>query len=363
MKVIQCNLENYRNIESAHLRFDGASSFLLGMNAQGKSNLLEAVGLLQAVRSFRTHESKSLIRYEQAESRIFYQVEDEDGEVDEILLSLKKNGENSIWINGEKCAGLGSFLGRYPVQVLASDDIQILRGAPSLRRRLLDLHLATTDKDYYQLLRDYHRALAQRNKLLKKQSDPQLLRAYDAPLARTAAALVQIRKTATRRLSETFFSLYHSISGEEEEPGWSYNSQLLNMTEDEIREKWADGRERDRLLGSTQFGPHRDDWLFSLKGSKAQNHASEGQQRNIVLAMKLSLYHDLTNILQRKPVLLTDDVLGELDDCRRMTFWDILPKEAQVIATGTRPLENKGNRPWKIFRVAMGEFVQEDSRL
>jgi DNA replication and repair protein RecF len=169
MQVTRIRLQNYRNIPFVDLSFAGLTQFFVGNNAQGKTNLLEAAGLLSALRSFRTQELSTLLFQGQAESKLIFDLEDERFGNTEVCVTLKRKGKE-VTVDGEKVNRFRDFIGRFPVVVLSSQDIQLLRGSPGIRRQWLDLVLSSGSPAYYDILREYHKLLQERNALLKIQS-------------------------------------------------------------------------------------------------------------------------------------------------------------------------------------------------
>lgn len=361
MKIRLCNLENFRNIEAGSLTFESNRVFLHGLNGQGKSNLLEALGLLHAVRSFRTADLRPLVRHESSLARVYYEAESQSGRRENILIEIKRAAGREVRINGEKCPTLGDFLARFPCLVLAADDISIVRGPPSLRRRLMDLHFSSSQPGYYEALRQYYRGLAARNRLLKKDAPQEQIRAHDFPLSEAAARVAAHRKNGTASLAPLFVEFFSRIAGGLDEPALDLRPSSSASEAQVFRSNWAKANERDRFLGSTQSGPHRDDWLFRTGAGEAREFASDGQQRNLAIALKLALFQDLRIQTGDDPVLLADDVLGELDEKRRKAFWDCLPEACQVIATGTgfSPQTHPGQ--WQVYSVKGGTFRKDSS--
>lgn len=357
MYLLKLNLENFRNIEFAQLTFDGSSQFLIGANGQGKTNLLEAVGFISALRSFRTQEIKHLIQEGKPQARIYFKMlHDTDGEVD-VTLTFSATAK-SIEVNREKMARLADFIGRFPTVVLSSEDIQLLRGAPQLRRRLLDLILSTLDKDYFLSLRRYHRALRERNTLLRQESiDLALLQSFDKSLFPEACALYQKRTAGVLKLNEILEETYQAISQRDEQPELLYKPNAIVPNVETVSELFLENRTRDALLKSTQRGPHRDDLAFRIQGKPARDFASEGQQRGLIVALRLAqlkLYQKQKKI---KPLVLADDVLGELDPQRRAGFWKTVEPDCQILATGTTMPQLDSHRDWHLIQVASGAFT------
>ena len=208
MKIQCCNLENFRNIESARLRFESDRIFFVGLNGQGKSNLLEGLGLLHALRSFRTSDLRHMIRRNSTSTRLFFEIETARSTHETALIQMKRAGGREVDLNGSRCASLGEFLSLFPAVVLATDDVQIIRGSPSLRRRLMDLHFATSRKGYYDHLRTFTRGIAARNRLLKTGGSTQQIQSHDQPLAESAAQLHQHRIEGTATLAPLFSEIF-----------------------------------------------------------------------------------------------------------------------------------------------------------
>ncbi len=356
MKILVCNLENFRNIESTRLRFGGDRIFFVGLNGQGKSNLLEALGLLHAVRSFRTSDLRHLIRRDKSTARAYFEVKTGAPEKETVLLQLNRSGGREVELNSARCATLGDFLSRFPTVVLAADDAQIMRGAPALRRRVMDLHFASSRNQYYEVLRQFTRGLAARNRLLKDKAPESQIRAHDYPLSESAVALGNHRREGTEALSPLFAAVFQKISSGRDDPGLRLRSACKVDSPAELREAWAGNLARDILLGSTQIGPHRDDWIFSIETGIARDYASDGQQRNLAIALKLALFQDLSSRLPEAPVLLADDILGELDPRRRDAFWESLPGNCQVFSTGTEFDSARHPGDWEVYQVQAGRF-------
>jgi DNA replication and repair protein RecF len=253
---------------------------------------------------------------------------------------------------------VGEYLGRFPTVVFSSQDQQLIRGSPSLRRRWLDLTLAAMDGGYLRALQQYHRALTERNALLKRGTagDVGQLEAFEQPLAAAAAEIVAKREEGVRIAAAHVLAAYSQIARSGERAEVTYEADALARTEAEWLERFAKSRSRDQLLKSTSVGPHRDDFGLQIDGRAARDFGSEGQQRSLVIALRLA---QLTYFRERasvEPILLADDVLGELDPQRRERFWESIGHTRQVIATGTRLPEADLGR-WQIFQVENGTFT------
>ncbi len=359
MRLHRLTLQHFRNIAGADLRLAQRQHFLLGPNGQGKTNLLEAVGFLTALRSFRTAEQRLLIAQGQPEAVIVAELEHEQMGATRVAVKLRP-GSKEVWIDATRVTRLADFIGQFPTVVFSSQDQQLLRGSPGGRRRWLDLTLAATDAGYLSDLQAYHQALAARNALLKRQAADAEITAFERPLARHGAVLMAARARALEQLARTLTEVYAKIAQAAEPAGFAYSPDQDGATESELLAKLESTRARDRQLRATGTGPHRDDFTFLLSERAARDFASEGQQRSLVLALRLAqsrYFHSRRGV---QPVLLADDVLGELDPDRRRRFWAALSPETQVIATGTAPPDAELG-VWQVFGVSQGTFAESST--
>lgn len=366
MRLRQLFLQNFRNIPLAELVLRGRQTFFLGANGQGKTNLLEAAGFITALRSFRTADVKLLIAQGQREAGLGCVVEHE--QLGETRLTIKLRAEGrELWCDQERVSRLADHLGRFPTVVFSSQDLMLVRGAPAERRRWLDLTLAAMDAAYLAVLQRYHRALAERNSLLKQSGTKgahleEQLEAFEKMLAPAAAELVVLRRAGLTELNRRVATAYTDLSTEPEVAELRYTPNFDTESAEVWLHRWQQHRARDIQFRSTQSGPHRDDFEFLVKAMPAKDFASEGQQRSLVLALRLSQaawFHERSGV---RPVLLADDVLGELDPERRKRFWAAIDRKSQIIATGTEAPDADLGR-WQIFKVVGGEFKEEPAAM
>lgn len=358
MRLRRITLQNFRNIRLAELELSGRQQFLIGANGQGKTALVEAAGFLTALRSFRAADNRLLISHGEREGALACQVEHEKVGDTTVTIKLRSDGKE-LQVDGERVTRLADYLGRFPTVVFSSLDQQLVRGAPAGRRRWLDLTLAAMDAGYLRALQTYTRALAERNSLLKRgRAGGDELGAFEQVLAPAAAELIAARAEGLRLLAEGLTGGYARISASAEAAGFSYVPDFAEPSAPAIAAMLEKNRGRDALMRSTLSGPHRDDFHFTLNERPARDFASEGQQRSLVLALRLAQAAWFQQKSGVRPVLLADDVLGELDPERRRRFWSAIDPESQVIATGTALPESELG-PWQVFNVANGGFSPE----
>lgn len=354
MRFLNLRLQNFRNIEFTELPLESGRSFLLGANGQGKSNLLEALGLATALRSFRTQTLAALPRKGFKEYALAYELEHDVQGATSLEIHSKPGGR-SVWIDGEKVTRLVEFIGRFPTVTLCSSDLMLLRGSPGERRRFMDLTLAVVNRSYYTALRDFHRGIAERNRLLKNGGSAAELSAFEAEIAPLASLIATSREEGMAKLREVLCHVYDQIAEAGEGPELSFRPNVDCRDVDAYRRLLYESRRRDQMIGATQRGPHRDDFHLSLHVGGAREYASDGQQRGLCVALRIAQVCFYREHLGVAPVLLADDVLGELDPIRRQGFWRACPEGIQVIATGTELPSDPGD--WSIFSVAAGGVV------
>jgi DNA replication and repair protein RecF len=358
MILRRLGLRNFRNIEEANLEFDSGNTFLFGLNGHGKSNLLEAIGFMTAMRAFRTNDQQSLIRYGEDEASMVYELEHEKSSVTHLTIRLGSNGR-SVEVDAVPVRKLADVIGQFPTVVFASEDIQLIRSGPAFRRRQIDLFLSGLDSEYFVSLIRYHRSLRARNALLKQEAGDEQLGAFEQVMAPLAVKLSRARLALVTALDASLFAFYSGLSGGCEKPKFHYRPDVSAVGASEWVDVYRSSRLRDRQLRSTQKGPHRDDFRLLLEDRDAQEFASEGQQRGLVLAFRFAQLETIRKRRGVAPIILADDVLGELDSERRERFWSHLGSDTQVIATGTRPPGSEGERSWSVFSTDAGNFRSE----
>ncbi len=360
MRLRKLTVRHFRNIGFAALEFSGRQHFLLGANGQGKTNLLEAAGFLTALRSFRSADHRLMIGHGEQCAALAFALEHERQNETEVTIKLRHDGKE-LWCDQARVAKLAEHLGRFPTVVFSSQDMLLVRGSPGGRRRWLDLTLAAMDPHYLRALQTYTRALAERNALLKTGRPVEAeLDAFEQTLAPAAAQLIALRAAGLKALEATLKIAYARLSDDAELATLVYEPNFAEASAESLLAKLESSRARDLQFRTTLTGPHRDDFRFTVKQTAAKDFASEGQQRSLVLALRLAQAAWFQEKSGVRPVLLADDVLGELDPGRRARFWSVIDHESQIIATGTR-LPEADLGVWQVFDVADGAFTAKES--
>lgn len=356
MRLVGINLQNFRNLCTLSISFSTDRIFFLGSNGQGKSNLLEAIGICSTLRSFRGSNPDSMVRDGGLDAKLFALFLDDNGTEREVMVSFGKKGSKSVQIDGEPANRLGDLLGQFPTVCLSSRDFRLVRESPSDRRKWMDLLLSSTSPEYLRALQGYYRSMKERNVLLKKEASDAEVLAFEYTLASNAFILQQVRENFFPIITDVFERSYSRLSDNSEKAQLVYLPDYRAKSIDEWLELFAKERWRDRQIRSTRKGPHRDDFSLLLDGRDARHYGSEGQQKGLVLGLRLAEFTYLQKQIKVIPILLADDVLGELDSARRKNFRKLLPPSAQTFATGTSYPSNEDKEIWETFFVNAGIF-------
>lgn len=341
------HLWHFRNYRDQGIPFEAPKTILVGENAQGKTNLLEAVELLATLRSRRAGRDREMVQQGEEKARIAATVE-RLGVAHELVMELRSQGGRSLKVNGQALRRQSEFLGQVNAVVFSSLDLELVRGGPEARRNWLDGVLLQLEPAYLGLVEQYRQILKQRNALLKQDpaaaSDRDLQMAFwDAQLATSGSRIMRRRARLLQRLEPLAAHWHQVISGGRETLSLAYRPQvpLLDPQANpegvqaqllaEIRAKAA----AERALGTSLVGPHRDEVELSLDGQLARAYGSQGQQRTLVLALKLAELELIEQVKGDPPLLLLDDVLAELDRHRQNQLLEAIQERVQTLVTTT----------------------------
>ncbi len=341
-------LADFRNYRSLAVEFAPGVNLFWGANAQGKSSLLEAVYFLITGRSFRTQRLKDLVR-DGATTFCIEALFSKQG-VDHQIQVRSDGSRHRILLNQTSCPALSSLLGRLQGVIHTAEDAALIRGAPALRRRYLYLQLAQADPVYLRALARYHRALKQRNLLLKT-GDRLDLENWNQPLAEAAALIALRHHSLVAALNELSPRVQDVLSANQDQLELSYKSEAVAHTDPELLahrylEALQKNVHRELAFGSTLIGPHRDDLTILLQTREARYFASEGQQRSCAAALRLAEWHRLRDATGETPLMLIDDMGLGLDPYRRQQFEQQLESLGQVFVTS--PVESLSGKTFEI---------------
>lgn len=332
MKLKRIQLEGFRNYQDLDLELESPITALVGLNAQGKTNLLESIVFLALGKSFRASRSLETLHWNRPHGRIRGHIE-EGGKDVELEVFMQREPETKKVKKAEKVTTPKNFLGSLRIVLFTPDDLDLVTGSPSLRRQFLDRLLLQLNGGYVESFSQYQRILDQRNALLKRIRENRAqtweLDLWDARLAEEAARIWERRHSFMEFLKIPLPRDYQSIAGTEEALTVRYDSH-----QDRFEERLLAAREHDLRTGSTSVGPHRDDFALFLEGRALSETGSRGECRSAVLSLKMAELRYMELRSGEKPLLLLDDVFSELDALRQEKLGSLL-QEYQTILTTT----------------------------
>ena len=333
MHLAHLKLRDFRNYRRLEADFTPGFHLLLGDNAQGKTNILEAIYLLATLRSFRGVGGGQLVRHGSKGYFVGAQVMSRSSREIKMYWS---SAERQLSLDGKPVRKLAEYLGTLRAVVFCTEDVQLVKGAGRLRRRFMDLLLSQTHAVYLPLLQRYASALRSRNALLKQPApDASALEGFTRELIEAGTKLMEFRRQLLPKIMPLAAESYKRVSGGAEVLTLDYQPSIRQDFAVEL----ARNRTREKSFRSTLLGPHRDELQLRLDGKSAVQYGSEGQKRSIAIALKMTQTEYLTSVHGAPPVLLIDDVMGELDARRRAGFLPLLERaqhgQSQVFMTCT----------------------------
>ena len=344
MVIKTLRLNNFRNYEELEITFSDGVNILFGDNAQGKTNILEAVFMAATTKSVRGSKDKDIIRFGQEEAHISA-VTERDGMTHKVDVHLRKGRAKGLAVDGIPIRRSADLLGLLHTVSFSPEDLSMMNNGPEERRRFYDLELCQLDKIYCSNLADYGKALTQRNDLLKQIADnPSLkdtLEVWDDQLVRFGSYIIRARKRFTEQLQPIVRAKHESLTDGAEVLRLEY---APNCSEEDFRSALKRNLERDLILKYTSSGPHRDDLSLYINDNDVRLFGSQGQKRTTALALKLSEIELIRSVIRETPVLLLDDVLSELDRNRQSRLLSEM-EDVQTIVTCTGMEEFVARRP------------------
>ena len=348
-------IKNFRNYNQEEINLEKNINIFYGKNAQGKTNIIEAIFLCSLGKSFRAKKDNEMIKLneENAIVEIEYEKSDRDGKI-KIEIGNKKN----IYLNGIKIKKLSELLGNLNIVIFTPDDINILKGGPQNRRRFLDIMISQLRPNYMHILNLYLKTIEQRNKYLRQikeeHKDENLLEIWDEKLAEYAVKIYEYRKEFIEKIIKKINIIHKNITNGEEQ------IELEYITECDNKEKYLqllkERRKLDIIKGFTTKGIHRDDFVIYINKKEIKIFGSQGQNRTAMLSLKLAELQVIYDEIGEYPILLLDDFMSELDRTRRKNFLENI-EGTQVIITGTEKLDIE-NLKYLEYNVSNGKVLK-----
>ena len=341
------------------LEFDPSTNIFYGDNAQGKTNILEAIYVSATTKSHKGSKDKDIVHFNKEEAHIRTNIE-KDGVPSRIDMHLRKNKSKGIAVDGQKLKKAADLLGLCNVVFFSPEDLGIIKNGPSERRRFVDMELCQLDQFYLYNLNNYNKIVNQRNTLLKDMYfNPQLretLNIWDMQLVSYGSKIIERRKLFVDQLNEIIYDIHKKLSGGKEEIRIVYEPDVKI---EEFEKELSLNQDRDIKAKMTTVGPHRDDFSFMIADTDIRKFGSQGQQRTAALSLKLSEIEIVKKITKDTPILLLDDVLSELDSNRQNYLLNSIGDIQTIITcTGLEEFVNNRFEINRVFHVSNGEVKQ-----
>jgi len=359
MIIKSLELQNFRNYNSLQIDFDSGTNIFYGDNAQGKTNILEAIFMIATTKSHKGSKDQDIIQfgYEESHIRSYLLKEEVTRQVD---MHLRKGKTKGIAIDSQRIKKAAELLGLLNVVFFSPEDLSIIKNGPAERRHFIDMELCQLDAFYLYNLNHYNKIVNQRNKLLKDlYLNPGLrdtLSIWDSQLVSFGSKIIERREIFIRQLNEIMKDIHTKLSGGGEQIKIIYEK---NAEIEDLEKKLKANQEKDILYKQTTVGPHRDDIVFIINDIDVRKFGSQGQQRTAALSLKLSEIELVKKSIKDTPVLLLDDVLSELDSNRQNYLLNSIGDIQTIITcTGLDEFVNNRFEINKVFKVSQGKISE-----
>lgn len=333
---------NFRNYDKAKINFFQNLNILYGLNAQGKTNFLEAIYLLCLGRSFRLAKNKELVR----SGTDFFKVEGkvvQDNHLEKkIVLKYVLNGRKETSLDRKRLKGHSEIFGQFPIVVMAPDEFKITEGGPAERRRFLDILLSQVSLSYLITLQEYNRTLKQRNKILQDLRDGKIIQEsamipWTEKLIKNGCKIIKLRKKFIEEFAVILNSIYKQYSESKDNLNVYLDASIaltnLDLLEENFSKKLMALKAQEKRIGSTLVGPHRDELIFEINGFDLRKYGSRGEHKSVLISIKIAEFKYLNQCKDETPILLLDDCYSELDKFREERVFDSMQGLGQTFLT------------------------------
>ena len=350
-------LKNYRNCKEIFMNFDSGINILYGNNAQGKTNILEAIYVCATTKSHRGSKDRDIIHFNEEDAHICMRIE-KNNLIHKIDMHLKRNKAKGVAIDGLVIKNSSELFGCVNIVFFSPEDLNIIKNGPSERRRFIDLELCQLNSLYLYNISNYNKIINQRNNLLKQISfKPELedtIEIWDMQMVEYGEKIIHQRQKFIDDLNRIIYAIHQKLTGGKEELLIKYEANVLP---EEFADKLSNKRASDIKFKITSVGPHRDDMSFYVGDIDIRRFGSQGQQRTAALSLKLAEIELVRNLINDKPILLLDDVLSELDSFRQNYLLESINDIQTIITcTGLDEFVNNQFHVNKVQRIVEGEL-------
>lgn len=355
MRIKRLKVENFRNLEKLDIEFSDGVNIIYGNNAQGKTNIIEAIYIFSFGKSFRANRDIELLKFDKEYFVSNIEIMKKDRELEMDFGFDKISNKKMIKVNGVIQKKISDIIGKLNVVVFKPEDIKIVTDAPSVRRKYIDYLISSISKGYLENITKYKKVLEERNTLLKEiklrlkgsknldETDSNFLDVYDKLLSKLNCEIYNERKKVIEKLNNYIYGIHLKLT-----ENYINNEKLhikyVSNVEEDIQKMYNNlikSRLNDINKGYTSFGIHRDDYIISINSLDVSIYGSQGQKKSSIISLKLSELKVIEEVIGEKPVLLLDDYMSELDERRRLKFLDII-EDIQIIITTTHKISIDG---------------------
>ena len=355
MRIKRLKVENFRNLEKLDIEFSDGVNIIYGNNAQGKTNIIEAIYIFSFGKSFRANRDIELLKFDKEYFLSNIEIMKKDRELEMNFGFDKISNKKMIKVNGVIQKKISDIIGKLNVVVFKPEDIKIVTDAPSVRRKYIDYLISSISKGYLENITKYKKVLEERNNLLKEikiklkgnrvleKNDEDFLDVYDKLLSKLNCEIYNERKRVIEKLNDYIYGIHLKLT-----ENYINNEKLhikyVSNVEEDIQKMYNNlikSRLNDINKGYTSFGIHRDDYIISINSLDVSIYGSQGQKKSSIISLKLSELKVIEEVIGEKPVLLLDDYMSELDERRRLKFLDII-EDIQIIITTTHKISIDG---------------------
>lgn len=362
MIIQSIELSNFRNYEREVFHFHEGTNVLYGDNAQGKTNVLEAIFVGGTTKSHKGSRDREMIRTGEKEAHLRYFIEKRE-KVFRVEVHMRRGGSKGIAIDGLPIRNSNELLGLSNIVFFSPEDLSIIKDGPEERRRFIDMEMCQLNKAYLFYLTQYKKILKQRNALLKQIQEKRDLRPtleiWNGQLVEHGSKIIQLREEFVEELNGLMKRKHASLTGGKENVNISYDP---NSRQQDFESKLFMEEDRDILMGTTTVGPHRDDMIFMTENQDLRKYGSQGQKRTAALSLKMAEIEIVERSIGEKPILLLDDVLSELDRNRQNYLLENIKGIQTIITcTGLEEFVKNGINIDRTFEIIKGTSKQNET--
>ncbi len=345
MQLDTLTLNNFRNYEKSHIKFSAQINLIKGLNAQGKTNLLEAIYLLCLGRSFRLAKNQELIKEKKNYFKIQGLLQQDNQIQNEVIVNYVRDGRKEIQVDRKRLTMHSRVFGQFPVVIMAPDEFKVTAGSPTDRRRFLDILLSQLSLPYLSDLQEYNRVLKQRNKILHSLREgyhvsEAELAPWTETLVTVGARIIKARQIFISEFSQIVKPLYREVTGTNDLFKISISSAVPYNNEGSATAAFYEAIEKtknkERRLGTSLIGPHRDDLVFTINDMDVRKYGSRGEHKSVLFTLKKAEFNFLYKKKGERPLLLLDDCLSELDHSREQGVFHSMHGLGQIFLTSPR---------------------------